>query len=97
MAQTRLDPKKCVAAVQSIHDILYLDVDDQGNFHNGAKEWSVDMIERIAEAVSAVIPKPRPQKLIRCQLCHAAVRGRSVHIDRDRQNICDGCWDERMR
>ncbi len=44
--------------LREIHDILYLEADG----HNGAKEWDVDMLDRIAEALEARIQRPKPVK-----------------------------------
>lgn len=47
-----------VAVLRAIHDILYLDMDESGDFHNPDKEWQVEFLETIADAVDLVIPRP---------------------------------------
>jgi hypothetical protein len=32
-----------------------------------------------------------------CSLCHNDVPTKSIHLDREQHEICDDCWDERMR
>ena len=64
----KIDQKKAIAAIRAIHDVLFLDTNDGDlAFHNGAKEWSVDMLETIADAVGTVIPRPPDAEV--CEEC----------------------------
>jgi hypothetical protein len=92
----RLDPAKCTAAIEAIQDILYLDSNDSGTFYNGSKEWSVEMLNTIADVLETAITRP-PDATIECALCHLMVPEPSIHLDREQQQICDNCWDERLR
>lgn len=60
MAKRKLkaDVRKSVKAVEAIHDILFLEYEG----YNGVKEWDVDMLDRIAEVVAKVIPRPPDSK-----------------------------------
>ena len=91
-----LNPRKCTGLVRAIQDILYLDRDEKGIYYNGSKEWSVDMLEVIAGALETVIPRPA-EPSIRCIFCRKLHFDRSITLDRDRQPVCDRCWDERLR
>ena len=54
----KIDVRKSAKAIQAIHDILFLDYE----VYNGNKQWDVDMLDRIAEAVAKVIPRPLDSK-----------------------------------
>ena len=91
----RLSPRKCVAAVRAIHDILYLDSSNNA-YHNTEKEWNADTLQMIAEVLQTAIPTP-PMPSISCALCRAKKYPHQVHLDREGEPICDSCWDPRMR
>ncbi len=51
-------PKPIPPVVQSIHDLLYLDMQDGREFYNPEKAWDADTMTRIAEIVAEFIPRP---------------------------------------
>lgn len=68
---TKIDPRKAVATIRAIHDVLYLEASANGEFHNGAKEWSVDMLEAIAGAVGLLVSRPPAAEA--CEECGNAI------------------------
>ena len=47
------------SVARQIHDLLYLDFDDDREFCNPHKEWNVDMLSMIAGIVDEFIPRPK--------------------------------------
>ena len=45
-------------ALRRIHDALYLDLNEQGQFYNPDKSWSPDTLDAIVEVVRSFFPKP---------------------------------------
>jgi len=72
MAKKRkIDPKKAIAAIQAIHDVLYVEPGHDVNVYNGAKEWDLDMLETIADVVGMLISKPANVEF--CNECENAI------------------------
>jgi hypothetical protein len=46
------------SVARQIHDLLYLDFDDDRECYNPRKEWDVDMLSMIADIVDEFIPRP---------------------------------------
>ena len=69
--KVKIDPKKAVAAIQAIHDVLYLEPGHDTNVYNGAKEWDLDMLETIADVVAMLIPRPTNVEF--CDECGNAI------------------------
>jgi hypothetical protein len=61
-ATTCGDGADAEAALRRIHDILYLDVDAKGDFHNPDKPRDDGMLDAIAEVVAESIPKPAARR-----------------------------------
>ena len=47
-----------MAALRHIYDILYLDLNKDGDFYNEEKTWDADTTDAIAEVVRPFFPKP---------------------------------------
>ena len=48
-------------ALRLIHDALYMDLNEQGQFYNPDKSWSPDTLDAIAEIVRPLFPRPSTQ------------------------------------
>jgi len=46
------------SALRSIYDVLYLDMNERGDFYNENKNWSPDTLDAIADVVRVFFPKP---------------------------------------
>ena len=51
-------PDSAFETLRRIHDLLYLDMSEDGEFYSPDKEWQVDLLEMIAEIVAEHIPRP---------------------------------------
>ena len=68
MAKKRkIDPNNAVAAIQAIHDVLYLEPGHDENVYNGDKEWDLDILETIADVVATLIARPANAEV--CEEC----------------------------
>lgn len=56
-ARNRIHP-----AVQKIHDLMYLDIQDGKEFYNPDKEWDSGTMAAVADAIAIYIPRPRRNK-----------------------------------
>ena len=50
--------KSELAAIQRVHDVLYLDSDGCRDSYNPGKEWDADTVSAIADIVGQYIPRP---------------------------------------
>lgn len=51
-------------AIQEIHDLLYLDLQEGREFYNPDKEWSSDTMAAVAETIAAYISRPNQKDKI---------------------------------
>jgi hypothetical protein len=46
-------------AIQQVHDLLYLDIDDPREFYNASKSWDAQTLDMVAEIIARYIPRPK--------------------------------------
>jgi hypothetical protein len=56
------EAKAAQLAIQRIHDLLYLDLEDGREFYNPDKNWDATTMSDIAEVVAEHIPRPEGRK-----------------------------------
>ena len=65
MAKSKPPQPDVKPGLRIIWNLLFVDMDAQGDFINPDKEWDADMLDIIAERVCQVIPRPTRKRRLK--------------------------------
>ena len=88
----RAAPQDAETTLGGIRDLLFLDMDGNGEFYNPDKEVDSDIT---GEVINKVL-EHYPDMFIKCSLCGGLCDAQKAHLHQD-EYIGACCWDDRLK